>query len=75
MPDRLQRVSLGFQGGQVLALRVEPAALTELLETLQKGHWHTIEAEDGAVRVNLGQVVYVRTERDDQRVGFGLADS
>jgi hypothetical protein len=73
MADRLQRVSLGFEGGQVLALRVGTAALDALLETLQKGHWHTIEAEDGSVRVNLAQVVYVRTEREEQRVGFGLA--
>jgi hypothetical protein len=73
MADRLQRVSLGFEGGQVLALRVGTAALDALIETLQKGHWHTIEAEDGSVRVNLAQVVYVRTEREEQRVGFGLA--
>jgi hypothetical protein len=72
MADRLQRVSLGFQGGQVLALRVENAALDALLEAVPRGDWHTVETEDGSVRVNLGQVVYVRTERDEHRVGFGL---
>jgi hypothetical protein len=75
MTERLQRVTLGFQGGQVLALRVDSAALDALLETVQKGHWHTVEAEDGSVRVNLAQVVYIRTERDEQRVGFGITAS
>ena len=74
-PEKLQRVSLGFQGGQVLALRVGKKALDALLDTLPKGHWHTVEAEDGYVRVDLSQVVYVRTESDEHRVGFGLAAS
>jgi hypothetical protein len=74
-PEKLQRVSLGFQGGQVLALRVGKKALDGLLDTLPKGQWHTVEVEDGHVRVDLSQVVYVRTKSDEHRVGFGLAGS
>jgi hypothetical protein len=68
-----QRVNLGFQGGQVLALKMPDKSLDNLLDSLTKGGWHTIDADDGSVRVDLGQVVYVRTEREEHRVGFGLA--
>ena len=29
--------------------------------------------DDGTIRLNLGQVVYVRTSRDEHKVGFGAA--
>ena len=67
----LQRVTMGFAAGQVLAVRVEDAALDELLEALAGGGWHDVALEDGTMRLNLAQVVYVRTERDEHRVGFG----
>jgi hypothetical protein len=65
------RVSVGFQGGQVLALRVSDEQLKELHKSLGGGGWHELRSEDGPVRLDLGQVVYVRAESDDQRVGFG----
>ena len=67
----LQRVTMGFAAGQVLAVRVEDAALDELLEALAGGGWHDVALDDGTMRLNLAQVVYVRTERDEHRVGFG----
>ena len=33
--------------------------------------WHELESEDGPVRLDLAQVVYVRAESDEPRVGFG----
>jgi hypothetical protein len=66
-----RRVSVGFQGGQVLALRVSEEQLQTLQKSLGSGGWHELETEDGPVRLDLAQVVYVRVEGDDQRVGFG----
>jgi len=71
MPLHHRRISVGFQGGQVLALRVTEEQLGELYRGLGEGGWHELETEDGPVRVYLGQVVYVRVEDSDQRVGFG----
>ena len=68
----LQRVTMGFAAGQVLAVRVEDAALDEPLEALAGGGWHDVALDDGTMRLNLAQVVYVRTERDEHRVGFGV---
>ncbi len=67
----MERVTIGFFGG-ALALRVSQDTLDSLLKKLPDGGWHDVEADDGTVRVNLGVVVYVRTERDEHRVGFGV---
>ncbi len=67
----LQRVSIGFYGTQVLAVRIQDDELDRLLAALGDGAWHGLPTEDGQVRLNLAQVVYVRTERDEPRVGFG----
>jgi hypothetical protein len=67
----MERVTIGYFGGG-LSLRMEPDVLDGLLAALSDGGWHDIVVEDGTVRVNLGSVVYVRTERDEQRVGFGI---
>jgi hypothetical protein len=66
------RVSVGFQGGQVLALRVTSEQLEALHHALGSGGWHELETEEGPVRLDLTQVVYVRSEVSDQRVGFGV---
>lgn len=70
MPLHHRRVSVGFQGGQVLALRVTDEQLEALYRALGDGGWHELDTEDGPVRIHLGQVVYVRSEESDQRVGF-----
>jgi hypothetical protein len=67
----LQRVTLGFQGSQVLTLKIEDAALEALLAALPAGEWHDLTSDDGTVRANLSQVVYVKTGGDGSRVGFG----
>jgi hypothetical protein len=71
MPAATRRVGIGFQGGQVLALRVTDEQLAALTKALGRDGWHDIEAEEGPVRLDLAQVVYVRAESDELRVGFG----
>ena len=70
--ERPKRVDGGFSGGQVLSLRMHDAAYRALGEEVRSGGqgWHEIEAEDSNVSVNLGQVVYVRLDTEQQRVGF-----
>jgi hypothetical protein len=71
MASKARSVSVGFQGGQVLALRVSDEQLEVLYKQLGQVGWHELATEDGPVRLDLSQVVYVRAEVDDQRVGFG----
>ena len=70
----LQRVTIGFTGaGQVLGVRMEDEALDGLLRAVAGGDWHDLTVDDGTIRLNLSQVVYVRTARDEHKVGFGSA--
>ncbi len=66
-----RRIGIGFQGGQVLALRVTDEQLRTLNKALGTDGWHEIDSEEGPVRLDLSQVVYVRSESDELRVGFG----
>ena len=72
MPDPNRKAAVGFQGGQVLSLRLSEPQLNELRGVLREGRqrWHEVEAADGAVLVDVGQVVYLRVESDEHRVGF-----
>ncbi len=65
------RLNIGFQGGQVLALRVTEEQHKALLKALGAQGWHEMDSEDGPVRIDLGQVVYVTSESPEPRVGFG----
>jgi hypothetical protein len=71
MTSPTRRIGIGFQGGQVLALRVTDEQLAALNEALGSGGWHEVDSEEGPVRLDLAQVVYVRSESDELRVGFG----
>jgi hypothetical protein len=69
--NAVRRTALGFQGGQVLSLRLPDEVLNTLRDTLKEGRerWLEVEAADGAVLVDIGQVVYLRVESDEQRIG------
>ena len=72
-PPSARRAALGFTaGGQVLSLRLSDDQLEALRKALQDGkeRWYEVEATDGAVLVDLGQVSYLRVESGELRVGF-----
>jgi hypothetical protein len=71
MTSATRRIGIGFQGGQVLALRVTDEQLIALKAALGASGWHEVDSEEGPVRLDLSQVVYVRSESDELRVGFG----
>ena len=69
--DKPQKISVGFEGGQVLSARIGPEELSKLRGALGKGGWHDVTAEDGTVALDLGRVVYVLVDHEEHRVGFG----
>ncbi|HEX4626238.1 MAG TPA: hypothetical protein VH231_17460 [Solirubrobacteraceae bacterium] len=78
MANDTARISIGFQGGQALGVRVTAEALKDLRQALgarpmgeDKG-FYDLQVEDGAVALNLDQIVYVHTDSGQHRVGFGL---
>ncbi len=71
MAGAARRVTVGFQGGQVLALKLTDETLKAFNAALGTTGWHELDSEDGPVRVDLAQIVYVGADSDEPRVGFG----
>ena len=69
----LQRISIGFQASPPVALRVPADELERLEGALGGEGWHELKGEDGTLRMSLEHVLWIRVERDEQRVGFGLS--
>ena len=71
MSDQRARVDIGFTGGQVLALRLEQGAFEELRKAVEGDRrFYDVDAGDSNVTLDLAQVVYLRVETEDHRVGF-----
>jgi hypothetical protein len=70
-----QRISIGFQASPPLALRVSDDELGRLHGALGGEGWHEVAGEDGTVKLSLQHVLWLRVDKDDQRVGFGLGGS
>jgi hypothetical protein len=73
MASKHHKASIGFAGGQVLAVRAGADALEKLTKDLAgtASGWVELELEDGAVSLDLAQIAYVRIDSDEPRVGFG----
>jgi len=71
-PAEGERVVLGLKGGGSLPLTLSASDREKLFSSLEKGGWIDLDDEDGPVRVDCSQVVYVRSESEEHRVGFGL---
>lgn len=69
-----QRVEIGFEGGQVISVRITEGDLKDLRKQLEKGGWHDLHTEDGVVALYLGKVAFLRIESGEHRVGFSLGD-
>ncbi len=69
--EKPQKISIGFEGGQVLSARLKPAELTKLREALGATGWHDVTTEDGTVALAVGSIVYVIVADEEHRVGFG----
>jgi hypothetical protein len=73
MAEPARRIDIGFKGGQVLPCRVKEEAwegLRKALGDASSDRWHELETVDSQVSVDLAEVVYVRLDTEDQKVGF-----
>ena len=55
-----QRVEIGFEGGQVISVRLGDGELKDLRKQLDNGGWHDVKTEDGILAVYLGKVAFLR---------------
>ena len=73
MAEESRRIDIGFQGGQVLPARVKQGEFDGLRKALsdeRAERWFELETQDSSISIDLSQVVYVRIDTDEQRVGF-----
>lgn len=65
-----QKVEIGFEGGQVVPVRLTVDELKELRGQVEKGGWHDVKTEDGTLSVYVGKVAFLRIDSGEHRVGF-----
>ena len=66
-----KRVEVGFSGGQAIVMRLSDSAYGDLRRAVQdRGGWYEIDSADGVVAIDLGQVVFVKSDSGEHRVGF-----
>lgn len=65
-----QKVEIGFEGGQVVAVRLTEDELKELRKQVEKGGWHDVRTEDGVLSVYVGKVAFLRISSGAQQIGF-----
>ena len=69
-----QKVEIGFEGGQVIAVRLNDEELKDLRKQLEKGGWHDVKTEDGVLALYVDKVAFLRIDSGDHRVGFSLSN-
>lgn len=66
-----KRVDIGFSGGQAIVLRLTEKAFNDLRKSVEgRRGWQELETEDGPVALDLDQVVFVKLEAEEHRIGF-----
>ena len=67
-----ERVSIGFEGGQVVEVRIDDGKLKDLRKSVEKGEgWLDLDAEEGMVAIDVRKVVFIRSATSPQKIGFG----
>ena len=66
-----KRVEVGFSGGQAIVMRLSQKAYDDLRRAVQgRDGWYEVDSEDGVVAIHLSQVVFVKSDTAEHRVGF-----
>jgi hypothetical protein len=68
-----RKVEIGFEGGQVISVRLTDDELKDLRKQVEKGGWHDVKAEDGVLALYVGKIAFLRVDSDEHRVGFSLS--
>jgi hypothetical protein len=69
------RVEIGFEGGQMVSVRLRDDELNELRRQVERGGWYDVKTEDGVLAVYVGKIAYLRIDSGEHRVGFSLGSS
>lgn len=71
MAAEAKRIEIGFDGGQVISVRLTDERLGELRSAVGgDGGWHDLETADGSLALDLGKVAFVRGSGGGGSIGF-----
>lgn len=71
MATDARRVEIGFDGGQVVSVRLDGDGLAQLRKTVEGGGgWHDLETEEGTFALDLAKIVFVRAAGGSHSIGF-----
>ena len=74
MASDAKRVEIGFEGGQVVSVRLDDAGFDELRRAVEQGDgWHDLTTEEGTFALDLRKVVFVRGAGGSHSIGFSNA--
>ena len=71
MASEAKRTEIGFDGGQVVSVRLDDDGLSNLRKRVEGGDgWYDLATEDGTLALDLAKVAFLRIDSGDHKVGF-----
>ena len=71
MASDAKRVEIGFDGGQVVSVRLAEEGFQELRRAVEGGDgWHDLRTEEGTFALDLRKVVFFRGAGGSHSIGF-----
>jgi hypothetical protein len=71
MASDAKRTEIGFDGGQVVSVRLDEDGLRDLRQAVERADgWHDLETEEGTFSLDLTKVVFVRGAGGSHSIGF-----
>ena len=64
------RIEIGFEGGQVVAARLDDGAVKGLRKAIGTSGSHELESDGEILLIDPSKVIFVRILADEGRVGF-----
>jgi hypothetical protein len=74
MTTDAKRVEIGFDGGQVVSVRLADEGFQQLRSAVDGGEgWYDLRTEEGTFALDLRKVVFVRGAGGSHSIGFSGA--
>ena len=70
MASSRHRVEIGFEGGQVVAARLDDGAVKGLRKAIGGQGSHEFDSDGETLVLDVSKVIFVRILADEGRVGF-----
>ena len=71
MTNDARRIEVGFDGGQVVSVRLDEGGFDALREAVTRHDgWYDLHTEEGTFALDLDKVVFVRGAGGSHSIGF-----